>query len=76
LLISATGFHFFTNYSSLAGERQAFLKMVRHVLLRRVGAIDPEVDRQLQSLSVEQLEALHDAALDFTTLSDLLIWLN
>jgi Domain of unknown function (DUF4351) len=58
------------------GEQRAFLKMVRQVLLRRVGAIDPEVDRQLQSLSVEQLEALHDAALDFTTPSDLLNWLN
>jgi hypothetical protein len=58
------------------GEQRAFLKMVRQVLLRRVGAIDPEVDRQLQSLSVEQLEALHDAALDFTTPSDLLNWLK
>jgi flagellar biosynthesis/type III secretory pathway protein FliH len=58
------------------GEQQASLKMVRQVLLRRVGAIDPEVDRHLQSLSVEQLEALHDAALDFTALSDLLNWLN
>jgi hypothetical protein len=58
------------------GEQKEALKMLRQVLRRRVGAIAPEVDLQLQSLSVEQLEALHDSALDFTTSSDLLNWLD
>jgi Domain of unknown function (DUF4351) len=43
------------------GEQKAALKMVR-----RVGPIDPAIDRRLQLLSVPQLENLLDAALDFS----------
>lgn len=58
------------------GEERIALKMVQHVLFRRIGVIEPEVDRQLQSLSVSKLESLFDAALDFNELSELINWLN
>jgi hypothetical protein len=54
------------------GEQKAALKMVR----RRVGAIDPTIDRRLQLLSVPQLENLLDAALDFSEPPELLNWLD
>jgi Domain of unknown function (DUF4351) len=50
--------------------------MVQRVLFRRIGVVEPQVDRQLRSLSVSKLESLLDAALDFNELSELQDWLN
>jgi hypothetical protein len=58
------------------GELKASLKMVRQVLLRRVGAIDPALDQRLQILSIPQLENLLDAALDFSEPPELLGWIQ
>jgi Domain of unknown function (DUF4351) len=58
------------------GEQRIALKMVQQVLRRRIGAISSEVDQQLQPLSTQQLEALHEAAYDFSKLSDLQEWLE
>jgi flagellar biosynthesis/type III secretory pathway protein FliH len=58
------------------GEQKATLKSVLRVLTRRVGELDAEVNKRLQQLSVSQLEDLLDAALDFTQMGDLEIWLN
>ncbi|BAY78989.1 hypothetical protein NIES25_54690 (plasmid) [Nostoc linckia NIES-25] len=54
------------------GER----KIVLRQLNRRVGNIPDELLSQIQGLSVEQLEALADALLDFSTLADLEGWLQ
>ncbi|MEH2278674.1 MAG: Rpn family recombination-promoting nuclease/putative transposase [Nostoc sp.] len=54
------------------GER----KVVLRLLNRRVGNIPDPFLSQIQELSVEQLEALGDALLDFSTLADLSGWLQ
>jgi predicted transposase YdaD len=51
-------------------------KIILRLLERRLGAIAPEVQQQIQGLSSPDLEALGDALLDFSTSSDLLSWLN
>ena len=54
------------------GERKVVLRQLN----RLVGAIPDALLSQIQGLSVEQLEALGDALLDFSTLADLEGWLQ
>ncbi|MFN6465484.1 MAG: Rpn family recombination-promoting nuclease/putative transposase [Nostoc sp. DedVER02] len=54
------------------GERTIVLRLLN----RRVGNIPDALLSQIQELSVEQLEALGDALLDFSTLADLERWLQ
>ncbi|MCA2554713.1 MAG: DUF4351 domain-containing protein [Microcystis sp. M04BS1] len=43
---------------------------------RHLGEVTPEQRSQIQSLSINQLEALGEALLDFTQRSDLEEWLR
>ncbi|XPM53150.1 MAG: Rpn family recombination-promoting nuclease/putative transposase [Leptolyngbya sp. IPPAS B-1204] len=54
------------------GERSIILR----VLTRRFGTVPPELQAQIQALSLPQLEALGEALLDFATLADLTTWLQ
>ncbi|MEH1866398.1 MAG: DUF2887 domain-containing protein [Nostoc sp.] len=54
------------------GERTIILRLLN----RRVGEFPESLQRQIQVLSLEQLEALGDALLDFSTLADLEGWLQ
>ncbi|QHG18094.1 DUF2887 domain-containing protein [Nostoc sp. ATCC 53789] len=54
------------------GERKVVLRQLN----RLVGAIPDALLSQIQGLSVEQLEALGDALLDFSSLADLEGWLQ
>jgi predicted transposase YdaD len=45
-------------------------------LTRRVGELPQEVIEQIQSLSLEQLENLGEALLDFQAIADLETWFN
>lgn len=54
------------------GERTIVLRLLN----RRVGNIPDALLSQIQGLSVEQLEALGDALLDFSSLADLEGWLQ
>ncbi|WP_373527719.1 Rpn family recombination-promoting nuclease/putative transposase [Nostoc sp.] len=54
------------------GERTIVLRLLN----RRVGNIPDALLSQIQGLSVEQLEALGDALLDFSSLADLERWLQ
>jgi hypothetical protein len=54
------------------GERSLIFRQ----LTRRLGAIPVEAESQIQTLSLEQLEALGEALLDFSTLTDLETWLQ
>ena len=54
------------------GERKLILRQ----LTRRVCTLSAPVKSQIEALSVEQLEALGDALLEFTSESDLVTWLN
>ncbi|MBD2311303.1 Rpn family recombination-promoting nuclease/putative transposase [Desertifilum sp. FACHB-1129] len=57
-----------------AKEDEAKLLILRQ-LTRRVGEVPEAAKEQINSLSLTQLEALAEALLDFSNLSDLEIWL-
>jgi len=57
------------------GLRQEAMSFVLRLLNRRCGNLPIELITQIQSLSVEQLEALGEAILDFETQNDLEQWL-
>jgi hypothetical protein len=46
------------------------------VFLSGAGNVTPELQSQIQELSLAQLEDLGEALLDFTTQADLVNWLN
>jgi Domain of unknown function (DUF4351) len=54
------------------GERSLILRL----LTRRVGSLTPENRSQVESLSLEQLESLGEALLDFSSGADLDDWLG
>jgi hypothetical protein len=62
------------------GERIGKLKgqqdLVLQLLARQVGNVSAEVERQVRSLSTEQIGSLGVALLDFENMGDLLTWLQ
>jgi predicted transposase/invertase (TIGR01784 family) len=58
------------------GEARGELRLVKRLLTRQLGEISAVNQAKLKQLSTDELEALHDAALDFTQASDLTTWLN
>jgi Domain of unknown function (DUF4351) len=56
----------------LQRERSLILRL----LTRRVGGLPPDIRSQVESLPLEQLEALGEALLDFSQPSDLVDWLR
>ena len=58
------------------GIQEGELAVIFKQLKRRVGELSPEVQQRIQSLSVNQLENLAEVLLDFTSMSDLLNWLE
>ena len=54
------------------GERALVLKQ----LTRKLGSLSPEVTTKISALSLEELENLAEALLDFTSVSDLESWLG
>ncbi len=58
------------------GREQEARSLILRLLKRRFGELPDEPQTQIQALSVEQLEALADALLDFSTLADLEEWLQ
>jgi hypothetical protein len=58
------------------GLKQEALSLVRRQLNRRCGSLLPELQQQIQGLSLEKLEELGEALLDFTSVDDLTSWLQ
>jgi predicted transposase YdaD len=56
----------------LEGERSLILRL----LIRRIGDVSLDLQAQIQSLSLSQLESLGEALLDFSQPSDLVDWLK
>jgi len=54
------------------GEQQLILRQLN----RRLGEIEVSVIEQIQGLSIEQLESLGEALLDFAIVADLEVWLS
>lgn len=58
------------------GRKQGEIAMLLRQLTRRVGAIAPDIENQIQQLSIPQLEDLGEALLDFSSVNDLTSWLE
>jgi predicted transposase/invertase (TIGR01784 family) len=58
------------------GMEQEARSFVLRLLPRRVGPLSAEIQSRVEALSLEQLEALGEALLDFTSIADLEIWLQ
>ncbi|MEM9215650.1 MAG: DUF4351 domain-containing protein [Cyanobacteria bacterium P01_F01_bin.150] len=50
--------------------------LILRLLPRQVGSLSDNIYSQLQQLSLEELEALADALLDFKQMDDLIQWLK
>ncbi|MBU7584966.1 MAG: Rpn family recombination-promoting nuclease/putative transposase [Nostoc sp. TH1S01] len=57
------------------GREAEACQFVLRLLPRRVGELSPELRQRVESLSLEQLENLGEALLDFTSVADLDAWL-
>ncbi len=49
---------------------------VIRLLTRRIETVPPQLQAQVQSLSIEQLDRLSEALLDFANVADLTVWLQ
>ncbi|TAG87626.1 MAG: DUF4351 domain-containing protein, partial [Oscillatoriales cyanobacterium] len=58
------------------GIKQGNLRLITRQLERSLGALSPDIQGCISQLSVEQLESLGEAVLDFASLSDLTTWLQ
>jgi hypothetical protein len=56
--------------------QQGEQRLIIRQLHRRVGQLDSELTEQIYNLSLDRLESLGEALLDFSSLTDLLSWLN
>jgi len=50
--------------------------IVIRLLQKRVGSLPEEIRKKIQTLSLNQLESLGEALLDFTAIEDLFNWLE
>ena len=57
--------------AQIDGEQRLVLKQ----LTRKLGTITPEMRSRVSSLTIEQVESLGEALLDFTSMADLEAWL-
>ncbi|BBD67992.1 hypothetical protein NIES4072_46960 [Nostoc commune NIES-4072] len=58
------------------GKKQEALQLILRQLTRRFAAIEPEIEQQIRTLSITQLEELAEALLDFSSQSDLVNYLG
>ena len=58
------------------GRQQEALAILLRQLNRRFGSVAPEIESQVQALSLAQLEDLSESLLDFGNPSDLSEWLR
>ncbi len=57
-------------------RQEEALELIRRLLIRRIGAVNPLLQERLHQLSIAQLEDLAEALLDFSSEADLVAWLN
>ncbi len=58
------------------GRQEGEQSLILRQLTRRIGDVSPELRSQIQSLSLDQLETLGEALLDFSESTDLVNWLK
>ena len=60
----------------LKGKLEGEQSLIFRQLNRRIDDVSPELRSQIQSLSLDQIESLGEALLDFTESADLVNWLQ
>jgi hypothetical protein len=60
----------------LAEEAQARRSFILRLLARKLGTIEDAILDQINALSIDQLELLGEALLDFGAIDDLMNWLD
>jgi hypothetical protein len=60
----------------IEGKQEGEQQLILRLLQRRVGELSSQLQECIQSLSLNQLENLGEALLYFTTIEDLLNWLQ
>lgn len=58
------------------GRQEEACALVLRLLSKRLGQINVELESHLHRLTLPQIEALADVLLDFTTVTDLEVWLT
>jgi hypothetical protein len=58
------------------GRHDEARSLVVRQLRKRLGSLEAEIEARIAELSVEELEALGEALLDFTSIADLTSWLD
>ncbi|KST61791.1 Rpn family recombination-promoting nuclease/putative transposase [Mastigocoleus testarum] len=58
------------------GREEGERKIILRLLTRRVGELPQEIRQRVENLSLEQLENLGEALLDFTSMADFQAWLE
>ena len=58
------------------GSQEGKQHLILRLLNRRVGEIHASLIERIRGLSIEQLENLGEALLDFSSVADLETWLN
>jgi len=58
------------------GRQEGKQDLILRLLNRRIGEIDASLIERIKGLSIEQLENLGEALLDFSSVADLETWLN
>ncbi len=56
--------------------REARISLITRQLNRRIPDIEPSLIERVQGLSIEQLDLLGEALLDFAEIGDLVTWLE
>ena len=59
----------------LEGRQQGEANLIIRLLKRRISSVPSDLESQIRKLSVEQLEDLGEALLDFSSEQDLIGWL-
>jgi predicted transposase YdaD len=58
------------------GRQEEAIKLVLRILAKKFREVPTQLSRQIEDLSLQNLEALADALLDFDSLDDLVSWLQ
>jgi predicted transposase YdaD len=58
------------------GQQRGEVALIMRQLTRRFSAIAPELQTKIQQLSIPQLEDLGETLLDFSSVNDLIAWLE
>ncbi|MCU0543925.1 MAG: Rpn family recombination-promoting nuclease/putative transposase [Oscillatoriaceae cyanobacterium Prado104] len=58
------------------GQKQGEIKLILRLLNRRCGQLNPDIETRISELSIDQLDNLGEALLDFSNVEDLIAWLQ